>query len=212
VNSASSAKPRDRRIAPAPVIASTGEQADRVAVASDDEAIAVVLNLVHPIGTGRFGGAGRDAGLDEAVGANRDNRVLPCRSVVFLPQQAASTPRPCLVIVSPPATSRSISPLTTVVVTVALVMPAGPQSVRVATQNSRRPGDAERLGLRRARRGKMRETSDWYEGGWGHASEASGSSEEKSKCSFHAVTWASTSIVTPEPARARARRYHRLRS
>jgi hypothetical protein len=50
----------------------------------------------------------------------------------------ASTARPSLVIVSPPATSRSISPLTTVVVTVARVMPARSHSVRLATQNSRR--------------------------------------------------------------------------
>ena len=50
----------------------------------------------------------------------------------------ASTARPCLVMVSPPATSRSSSPLITVVVTVARVMPARSQPVRLPTQNSRR--------------------------------------------------------------------------
>src|SRR6516162_9954785 len=64
--------PRDRRVTPAPVIASAGEQADGVAVISDNEAIAIVLDLVHPVGPGwRLGGTGGDAGLNEAVGVNR---------------------------------------------------------------------------------------------------------------------------------------------
>jgi hypothetical protein len=55
----------------------------------------------------------------------------------FLHQQRGEHRAPLLGS-SRPATSRSISPLTTVVVTVARVMPAGSHSVRPATQNSRR--------------------------------------------------------------------------
>ena len=55
-----------------------------VAVASDNEAIAVMLDLMHPVGPGRrLDGAGRDAGLDEAVGAGRHHDlVLSLRTVV----------------------------------------------------------------------------------------------------------------------------------
>jgi hypothetical protein len=62
---------------------------------------------------------------------------------------AASTARPCLVRVSPPATSRSTNLLTTVVVTVARVMPARSHSIRVATRNSRRRARMLSVGLRR---------------------------------------------------------------
>jgi hypothetical protein len=59
----------DRRVAGAPVVTVAREQPHRVALPPDLEAIAVVLDLVHPIGAGRrLGGARRDAGQDEPVG------------------------------------------------------------------------------------------------------------------------------------------------
>jgi hypothetical protein len=49
--------------------AAAGEQAHYVAVAADDEAVTVVLDLMHPTRSSwRLRGAGRDAGLDEAIG------------------------------------------------------------------------------------------------------------------------------------------------
>jgi hypothetical protein len=61
----------DRGIAVCPVVAAAGEQAHGSAVATHDQPIAVVLDLVHPVGPGRrLGGKGRDAGIDEAVGTD----------------------------------------------------------------------------------------------------------------------------------------------
>jgi hypothetical protein len=58
-----------------------GEQPHRVALATDNQPVAIVLDLMHPVRTSRrLGGAGWDAGLDEAVGASR-NHALPYRLV-----------------------------------------------------------------------------------------------------------------------------------
>ena len=66
----------NRRIPVGPVVASPGEQPHRLAVAADDQSIAVVLDLMHPAGGGgRLGGKGGDAGVNEPVGTNRNHAV-----------------------------------------------------------------------------------------------------------------------------------------
>jgi hypothetical protein len=61
--------PRDRRITVAPVVAAAGVQADILAVAAHDQAIAVVLDLVDPVRPrGRPRGADRDARFHETFG------------------------------------------------------------------------------------------------------------------------------------------------
>jgi hypothetical protein len=61
----------DRGIAVRPVVAAAREQTHGSAVATHDQPIAVVLDLVHPVGPGRrLGGKGWDAGIDEAVGTD----------------------------------------------------------------------------------------------------------------------------------------------
>ena len=53
----------DQRKAVAPVVAVAGEQPHALALALDDQAVAVVLDLVKPIRAGRdLSAAGRDAG------------------------------------------------------------------------------------------------------------------------------------------------------
>jgi len=71
---------RDSRIAIGPVIiAAAREQAHVGAIATDDQPIAVVLDLMHPAGPDRrLIGEGGDAGVDEAVGAN--NEHIPSNS------------------------------------------------------------------------------------------------------------------------------------
>jgi hypothetical protein len=60
------------RIALGPVIAATGEQMHGGAVPAHDQPIAVVLDLVHPVGSGgRLDGKRGDAGGDKSVGAGR---------------------------------------------------------------------------------------------------------------------------------------------
>ena len=55
----------DQRIAIAPVMAVAGEQPHALAVALDDQAVAVVLDFVDPFRpVGDFGAAGRNAGLE----------------------------------------------------------------------------------------------------------------------------------------------------
>jgi len=42
-----------------------------LAIPAHDQPITLVIDLVHPIGAGwRLGGTGRDAGIDEAIGAD----------------------------------------------------------------------------------------------------------------------------------------------
>src|SRR5262249_44844846 len=61
-------RPRDRRMAVAPVVAASGEQPHRVTGAAHDQPVAVVLDLVDPLRSGRrLGGASRDARLNEAI-------------------------------------------------------------------------------------------------------------------------------------------------
>jgi hypothetical protein len=62
----------DGGIADGPIVtASPGEQAHHGSIAPRDQAIAVVLDLVHPAQRrGRLGGKGRDAGIGEAIGAD----------------------------------------------------------------------------------------------------------------------------------------------
>jgi hypothetical protein len=53
-----------KRITIGPVVTVAGEQPDPLSVALHDQAVAVLLDLVNPIRTGRnLGRAGRDAGL-----------------------------------------------------------------------------------------------------------------------------------------------------
>ena len=57
----------DQRIAVAPVVAVAGEQAHALALALDDQAVAVVLDFVKPVRPGRnLGSARRDAGLERS--------------------------------------------------------------------------------------------------------------------------------------------------
>ena len=87
-------------IALGPVVAAAGEQAHWLALAADDQPVAVVLDLVHPIGPGRrLGGASRDAGLDEAVGADaagkhpgRNSRSPVAGGIVTMPRNGSSEP------------------------------------------------------------------------------------------------------------------------
>jgi hypothetical protein len=68
---------RDRRIAVGPVIASPGEQAHRGAVPAHDQPVAVVLDLMNPVGAGRrLGGQGRNAGIDKSVVADAGGHVV----------------------------------------------------------------------------------------------------------------------------------------
>jgi hypothetical protein len=61
----------DGGISIGPVIAAAGEQANGVAVPAHDQRLAVVLDLVNPTRPrGGLGGQGRNAGIDEAVGAD----------------------------------------------------------------------------------------------------------------------------------------------
>jgi hypothetical protein len=61
----------DGGIAIGPIMAAAGKEAHGWAVPAHDQSIAVVLDLVHPVGTRRrLGGQGRNAGVDEAVGAD----------------------------------------------------------------------------------------------------------------------------------------------
>jgi hypothetical protein len=46
-------RPCDRRIALAPVVAASGEQAHGVAVAAHDQPVSIMLDLVHPVGPRR---------------------------------------------------------------------------------------------------------------------------------------------------------------
>jgi hypothetical protein len=56
-----------------PVIAAAGEQANGRAVPAHNQPIAIVLDLVNPARPRRrFGGQGRDAGIDEAIGADAE--------------------------------------------------------------------------------------------------------------------------------------------
>jgi hypothetical protein len=62
----------DGGIAVGPVIAAAGEQPHPLAVPANDQPVSVMLDLVHPVrARGRLGGAGWDAGVDEAIGADR---------------------------------------------------------------------------------------------------------------------------------------------
>jgi hypothetical protein len=64
----------DRRVPAAPVVSAPGEQPHCVAGALYLQAIAVMLDLMHPAGAGgRLGSNGGNAGLDEAVGTNRSH-------------------------------------------------------------------------------------------------------------------------------------------
>src|SRR5262249_12739456 len=64
----------DRRITVAPVIAAPGEKPHYLAIAAHLQSVTIVLDLVHPIRPGRrLGGTGGNAGLDEAVGTERDH-------------------------------------------------------------------------------------------------------------------------------------------
>jgi hypothetical protein len=59
----------DQRIAVGPVVPVEGEQPHALALALDDQPVAVVLDLVDPVRTGRDRrSAGRDAGLEESFG------------------------------------------------------------------------------------------------------------------------------------------------
>jgi hypothetical protein len=61
----------DAGIAISPVKAAAGEQLHRLAVAADDQAVAVVLDLVHPAGAGRrLGGKGGNARVDKPISAD----------------------------------------------------------------------------------------------------------------------------------------------
>jgi DNA methylase len=65
----------DGRISIGPIMAAAGEQANGLAVPTHDQPIAVVLDLVHPVGPGRrLGGQRGDAGLDKAIGADAVRR------------------------------------------------------------------------------------------------------------------------------------------
>jgi hypothetical protein len=53
-----------------PVMTAPGEETYGVAIAADLHAVAIVLDLMHPVGASRrLVGAGRDAGRDVPVGA-----------------------------------------------------------------------------------------------------------------------------------------------
>ena len=57
----------DKRIAVRPVVALAGDQPDAHGVAPGHKPVAIVLDLVNPVGAGRrLLGWGREAGLDEA--------------------------------------------------------------------------------------------------------------------------------------------------
>jgi len=63
-------------IAVGPVEAAPSEKTHKGARPSYHEAVAVVFDLVHPVRANRrLGGAGRDARLYEAVGANREHAL-----------------------------------------------------------------------------------------------------------------------------------------
>ena len=72
----------DQRIAVAPVVAVAGEQPHALALALDDQAVAVVLDLVDPLRPVRdLGAAGRNAGLEQIthpgmIGNGRRNANL----------------------------------------------------------------------------------------------------------------------------------------
>ena len=68
---------RDDRWKPiAPIEPAPRDEADALAVMMGEHAVAIVLDLMHPVGAGRrLVGAGRNAGRDVAVGAR-----LSCRS------------------------------------------------------------------------------------------------------------------------------------
>ena len=60
-----SAASDDQRIPIAPVVAVAGPQPHALAVALNDQAIAVVLDFVDPLGAvGNLGAAGRNAGFE----------------------------------------------------------------------------------------------------------------------------------------------------
>jgi hypothetical protein len=87
------------RLAIGPIIAAAGEEPHRLAVPAHDQPVTVVLDLVHPIGAGwRLGSTGRDAGVDEAVGANNEHgpsnsRSSPAGGVVTMPRNGRPPPR-----------------------------------------------------------------------------------------------------------------------
>src|SRR5260370_26900717 len=59
----------DQRISLSPVIAAAREQANLAAPLADDQAVAIVLDLVNPVRPDRgLFRAGRDAGLDKTRG------------------------------------------------------------------------------------------------------------------------------------------------
>jgi hypothetical protein len=61
----------DGGIAISPVKAAAGEQLHHLAVAADDQAVAVVLDRVHPAGAGRrLGGKGGNARVDKPISAD----------------------------------------------------------------------------------------------------------------------------------------------
>jgi hypothetical protein len=58
-------------IAIRPVVAAAGEQPHGLAVPAHDQPVAVVLDLVHPVGTGgRLGGQRRNARVVKPIGAD----------------------------------------------------------------------------------------------------------------------------------------------
>ena len=71
-------KDRAASFAAAPAIAAPSEQTHQRARPAHHEAIAVVFDLVHPVGPGWWlGGAGGDAGLGEPVGVRYPSGTAP---------------------------------------------------------------------------------------------------------------------------------------
>jgi hypothetical protein len=112
----------DRRTAIGPVKAAAGEQPHGLALPAHDQAVSIVLDLVHPVGPG--GRLGSDAGLDKAIGADasghacQNDGLPPAGGVARLPRNGSRGQELSLVLVcerapcpvscpSPPTTSPS---------------------------------------------------------------------------------------------------------